>query len=952
MTSPRSSLRSRLKKCLAPLSASLSGPFAPLGKKAGVREESPSLQWFQKWSQKCLAPLSAHLSASLSGPLVLLGEKARARENGPNPKIRRRRQLRRLLRWAVLSGVACTAILVILAWAIPLPERLSQPPSTVVTFADGSPAYVFLAPDDRYRMAVRPEELSDIDGDYLDALFRFEDKRFFSHPGVDGLAVLRSAVVNVRLGRVASGASTLTMQLVRLLEPRPRTMKSKAIEALRALQLEMHLSKEEVLAAYLSFLPFGRNVEGLPAASYAYFGHGPEELSLDEIAVLLAVPQRPARRFPTDENQPALRQARDEIATWLLDEGYRVRDTPSSAPTVIASTAIAAPSSARTPQELIAAVQQANVPRQIRPLPRHAPHAAFWLRQQHRQQHHDKDDAGATLIETTLDRGLQLTAERMMARARRTLEHQGIHNGSVVLADHRKREIRALVGNFDFWDDDHGGQIVGFDTPRSPGSALKPFIYAMAIDRGLALPGHLVADIPVSYGDYAPANYDGEFAGLVPLEDALSHSLNIPFVRLLGKVGVERFIGTLQTSGAQHLRPEPGYYGLSAAIGSVDITPLEMASLYSSLAQDGLYRPLRWLQDDSAPALRRRAGTALFSPGSAHLTRRALARKDRPDFPQRRQLSGAPAAIHWKTGTSYGHRDAWAAGSGNDHSAVVWLGNFDNQSSVDLVGADAAGPLLFDLLEAVTDRSLPSGGDPPTRDLKRVEVCAYSGFLPNAACQQRQWAHALRHRVPTQRCPYHVALDVDLDSGLALNPSCRSGRRFERRSYVVWPASIRRWLAQGHRWLPSPPSLSPACQVTDERRPPTITSPPSGQVFVLMPGVPASQQEIPFSAETQGVEGEVSWFIDGEFLGKASVEERLWWQPEPGDHEILVLDAAGQSASQTLKVWARSESTETERSDITSTTASTTTEVTDSESSYPVNAPTLLARSVAAVDMP
>lgn len=792
---------------------------------------------------------------------------------------------RRLVRWALLGAVASVAILLTLAWTVPLPQRLTSPPSTVVTFADGSPAHVFLSPDDRYRMAIRTADLETIDPDYLDALLRFEDKRFYAHPGVDPLAVVRSALINLRLRRVASGASTLTMQLVRLLEPRPRTLRSKAVEALRALQLELHLSKDEVLAAYLSFLPYGRNVEGLATASYAYFGHGPDELSLDEIAVLLAVPQRPTRRFPAPDNQPHLRQARDEITAWLLDEGFRPRRSDGT----------------RASQDLLAAVRQTGVPGAIRPLPRHAPHAAYWLRQQVR-------DAGRPhpeRIETTLDRGLQSMAERLMARAQRSLAHQGIHNGAVVLTDHRRRTVRALVGNFDFWDNAHGGQIVSFDIPRSPGSALKPFIYAMGIDRGLALPGHLVADIPVSYGDYAPANYDGEFAGLVALEDALSHSLNIPFVRLLSQVGVERFIGTLQTAGAENLNTQPGYYGLSAAIGSVEITPLEMAALYSSLAQDGLHRPLRWLQSDDPTGVRRRAGTPLFSPGSAHLTRRALARKNRPDFPQRHRLSGVPTAIHWKTGTSYGHRDAWAAGSGPDFSAVVWLGNVDNQPSVDLVGSDAAGPLLFDLLDAVADRSLPHVTEAPSRDLKRIEVCAYSGYLPSGACQQRQWAHALRHQVPTQACPYHVEMDIDLDSGLALNPSCRSGRNYERRSFVVWPSSIRRWLARGHRWLPSPPSLAADCRTTDERRPPTIVSPPAGQVLVLVPGVPTTQQEVPLAAETQGQEGMLSWFVDGEFLGRAPADERLWWQPEPGRHDILVLDAAGQSARRTLQVWAR-----------------------------------------------
>jgi penicillin-binding protein 1C len=781
-----------------------------------------------------------------------------------------------------VATAAVFILLLILIHAVPLPQRLALPPSTVVAFADGSPAYVFLSPDDKYRMAVTPEDLRDgaVDPDYLAALIRFEDRRFYRHPGVDFVALVRSTLVNLYLWRPATGASTLTMQLVRLLEPRPRTLRSKLVEIVRALQLEVRMSKRQVLAAYLSFLPYGRNVEGVTAASWAYFGHGPHDLSPEEIAVMLAVPQRPTSRYPTAANAGRLRAARDEIAEWLIDRGTFV------------------PGAGVEPATLVRQVRSAAVPDEIRPLPRHAPHAAFWLREQ--------PGVDPYRIETTLDRGLQLLAERLMGTAHAELAGEGIHNGAAVIVDHHRALVRALVGNFDFFDEAHGGQIAGFATARSPGSALKPFVYALAIDRGLALPDHLVPDVPVFYRDYSPDNYDGKFVGLVALEDALSHSLNIPFVRLLSQVGVERFIGTLQAGGAAGLHPEPGYYGLSAAIGAVEITPLELAGLYAGLAEEGRYRPLRWLQADAAVSAKPSisGGTRLFSPGSAYLTRRALARRDRPDFPDRRRLSGAPPAIHWKTGTSYGHRDAWAAGSGPDATAVVWLGNFDNHPSLDLVGADAAGPLLFDLLEAVADRSMPAVVPRPPSDLKKVEVCAYSGYLPTRACEQRRFALALRSQVPTRRCPFHQAVDVDLDSGLALNPSCRAGHRFERRNYVVWPASIRRWLTESHRFLANPPSLDPRCQEAGERTPPAILSPPAGQVLVLLPGIAVSDQEMPLQAESKSG-ARLSWFVDGELVGTADAEERVWWQPRPGRHEIVVVDDAGLSAKRRLEVRSR-----------------------------------------------
>lgn len=797
----------------------------------------------------------------------------------PGDVLRRLRAAgRRLLGGMLLGAVAVAVLVLVLAFRIPLPERLVVASSTVITFADGSPAYVFLSPDDKYRVAA---ELAGVDPDYLAALLRFEDKRFRLHPGVDPLALGRSIVVNLRAGRVRTGASTITMQLVRLLEPRPRTLRSKAIEALRAVQLELRMSKEEILAAYLTYLPFGRNVEGVEAASHAYFGHGPRDLAPEEIAVLLAVPQRPTERYPTPANTERLRQARDEIATWLVGHG------------------VFGPGEGSDADGVLSRLASAPVPEMFRPLPRSAPHVAFWLRQ---------SQPGSRKIATTLERGVQRTAERLLTGAHGRLANLGIHNGVAVVVDHGTSEVVGLVGNLDFWDSENGGQIPGFAEPRSPGSALKPFIYALAIDRGLVLPEHLVEDVPVRYGGYAPSNYSGDFAGLVSLESALSESLNIPFVELLARLGVERFAGTLRQMGGESLATRPGYYGLSAAIGALQVTPLELAGFYAALANDGEYRPLRWLADgdggeggDDRDDGGSRLGLPFASPGAAYLTRRALSRRDRPDFPERRRFSGLPAGIHWKTGTSYGHRDAWAAGSDRHHTTVIWLGNFDMTPSVDLVGADAAGPLLFDLLEATAEEGAARPTYPP-RDLKRIEVCAYSGHVPTPACPEHRRALALRHRVPTEECPYHVAVDVDLASGRALNPSCRGGRRFERRSFVVWPASLERYLAGRHRVLPKPPTLAEGCQPAGERRPPRILSPPRGQILVLLPGVDLADQEVPLAADGDAASRRLSWFVNGEFLGTVDGDRELWWTPRPGEHEILVMDEAGTSAKRRLEV--------------------------------------------------
>ncbi|WP_223635348.1 penicillin-binding protein 1C [Corallococcus sp. EGB] len=767
-----------------------------------------------------------------------------------------------------LAGLVLMGTALLAAWWVPLPERLAAPPSVVMAYRDGAPAYVFLAPDERWRM---PAPKDRIDRAYLRALVALEDKRYFRHPGVDPLAALRALGLNLSRGRRVSGASTLTMQLVRVLEPRPRTFSSKVIESFRAAQLELRLSKQELLDAYLQFVPYGRNVEGVEAAALAYFGHTAQHLSPAEISTLLAVPQNPNRRFPSPENRDRLRSARDDIARRLLESGGLKVDGVSD-------------------ETVLAEVRETLVPEVLKPFPREAPHAAVWLKAKR---------PGTTWLATTLDAGTQRFVERTLGDAARRLERQGIHNGAVVVLDRESGDVRALVGNFDFFDEKNGGQIIGFATPRSPGSALKPLLYAMGIDQGLVGPETLVPDIPVAYGGYQPRNFDGRFLGLVRMQYALSQSLNLPFVRLLERLGVESFLGALRGAGVTSLDPRAGHYGLSAAVGGLEVTPLELAGVYLALAGDGKARPLRVLQEDAPP----RKPYSLMSPGAAWLTRQALSLRDRPDFPERRRLTGLPARVHWKTGTSFGNRDAWAAGSGPKHTAVVWLGNFDHASSVHLVGAENAAPLLFDILEGIGPRgtALQEEDAAPPKDLVGVEVCAYSGHLPTDACTQRKKVDAVRTAVPTAPCPYHHRVEVDVASGLAVGPGCREGRRTEWRVYLTWPSSLRRWLAEQQRQLPEPPPMAPGCVVGGERDTPVILSPPEGQVALLIPGLDAEAQKVPLEAEAAH-DRELTWFVDGAVLGTARAAERLWWKPSVGTHDILVTDDRGLTARRTLVV--------------------------------------------------
>jgi penicillin-binding protein 1C len=767
-----------------------------------------------------------------------------------------------VLLWLATVGNALWLGLFTLAYAVPLPSRAAGW-STIVTYRDGAPAYAFLAPDDKWRL---PVTLDQIDPKLVDGLIALEDKRFWDHHGVDPIAIARAAWTDLVRGRRVSGGSTVSMQLARLLEPRPRTIPSKLLDMFRALQLDLRLSKRELLAGYLSRTPYGENVEGVEAAAWAYFGHGARHLTPLEIATLLAVPQGPARFAPSPANAARLRARRDAILAKLCAAGVF---------TGVDATAARADAALNGP------------PDHLRPLPREAAHAAIALRARH---------PGDAVIHSTLDAGAQHLAERQVALRAPELQRKGIFGAAVVVVDHHTGDVVALVGNLAFDDARHAGQIAMFDRPRSVGSTLKPLLYALAIDRGLALPGFLVADVPSQYGAYRPRNFDGDWAGLVTLREALMRSLNLPFIDLLGQLGVETFVGELARVGVSPARAQPQQYGLSLIVGGIELTPLELAAIYTTLAEDGVARPLRLTQDGDAAT-----PTRLFGPGAAWLTRDALSQKDRPDFPRRHAIGGLPAEIHWKTGTSFGFHDAWAAGSGPDYTTVVWTGNADHRPSTELVGSEAAGPLLFDVLEGVAVHNRPHPPAAPPDELTEVEVCALSGHLAGPACEHRLKARAPIHAVPTAPCPYHQGLDVDVATGRAVTPACRrADHAYARRSFVVLPSAVTAWMQGRNRAVPEAPTFDDGCAAVLGDAAPVIQSPADGMVVTLVPGMATTRQVVALAASTRAAH--LSWFIDGALVATAPASERVFWSPTLGRHELVVSDDAGRKARRTLEV--------------------------------------------------
>ena len=780
--------------------------------------------------------------------------------------------------WQPIRRIAAiSAVLIVLTcwsaiWLIPLPERLDVDHSSTITYADGRPAHVSLASDDRWRIEARHDE---VDPAYIEALIELEDRRFFDHFGVDPIAVVRAAGSNVASGRVVSGASTITMQVVRMAEPRPRTLRSKAVEAFRAVQLERHYTKEEILDLYLQLLPFGHNYEGLETAALVYFGHDASRLTPAQIATLLAVPQAPTTRTPSPENAEELGRARNEIAEYLLERGALPRGMRSER---------------LSDEEAMAAIEATPPPSRFRRMPREIPHLAHRLRAKYPESKE---------LRTTVDPSQQRLVEQMVQRHRRTVGQLGGDHLSVVVMDHQTGELKAAVGNFDYASEEPGQKMAGFDVPRSTGSLLKPFLLARGIDKGVASPSQRVVDAPVNFGGYRPQNYDGTYDGLVRLDSALERSLNIPFVNLLNQVGIDDFLMVLNRIGAPYPEGPPEDHGLSYAVGGIDATPKDVATMFSALARRGDAVSLQQLKaDDEA-----RAPTAMkgaLSPEAVWMVREVMQRRDRPDFPGRAVLRSGVSPYAWKTGTSMGYRDAWTAGFGPRHVVVVWAGNLDYRPGRRLVGELAAAPLFFDIIEAIDPADSRVYGPPP-EGLEPVEVCAFSGHLPTGACEETDEVHLRRKSVPTEPCPYHVHVDVDVDTGEAVTPACRGDRQVEERSFLQLPASVRRFYdisGQGDR---APPDYARECRVRSSGDGPRIDSPPDDTVVTLMSGVPTSAQKVPLEASVGGG-GEVNWFVDGRFIGRVDDGRRLWWEPEPGEHEFVATDRHGQSARVVLEV--------------------------------------------------
>jgi penicillin-binding protein 1C len=739
----------------------------------------------------------------------------------------------------------------------PLSERIAT--SSVVFDQHGRLMRLTLAHDEQYRVWT---PLKDVSPAFIEALLLHEDRRFHYHFGVDPPAVARAAYANIRGGR--QGGSTLTMQLARLLHGiNTRCLSGKLEQVARALALELQYSKRELLEAHMNLMPYGGNVQGVGAASLIYFGKPPSHLSLPEALALVVIPQAPARRAPTDGTEPpSLLAARQRLFKRWVETHPQDADH----------------------RELI------NAPlryKDARSLPFEAPHVSnSLLARRH----------GAQTLRTTIDLRRQRLVERVLEGYIREQSRLGVRNAAALLVDYRDLSVPAVVGSARFFDSSISGQVNGTLAKRSPGSALKPFIYALAIDQGIIHPMSVLKDAPTSFGVFSPENFDGRFVGPINATEALIRSRNIPAVALSAQLAQPGFYQFLRSAGISKMSSEQ-HYGLALALGGGEVTMEETAMLYAMLASGGVLRPLRYTVDEPVSA-----GVRLLSEAASFMTAEMLKENPRPDDSVVRPRGYLPVA--WKTGTSWGFRDAWSAGIFGHYVLVVWVGNFDGSSNPAFVGLHTAAPLLFRIVDAlsVAERGLAETALRRPASVTRVKVCAASGELPNADCPRTALTWFIPGKSPIRVSTVHRRIFIDTRTGQQACPPF-DAHYMRSEVFELWPSDVLELFAQAGMPRRRPPALPAGCHTAGTEGPaPRISSPLSSATYSLRAASMRSGT-IPLAATADAQVHTLHWFVDDAYVGTSRPNVAVPWAPgRSGDFVVRVVDDRGRADSRNLRV--------------------------------------------------
>ncbi|MFZ3228692.1 MAG: penicillin-binding protein 1C [Pseudobdellovibrio sp.] len=720
-----------------------------------------------------------------------------------------------------------------------------------------------LSSDQQYRSF---RKLDQINRETKQAVLLAEDKYFYYHWGVNPISLIR-AIFSLHQQRPA-GASTITMQMVRLRDKLyTKSMIGKLTQIVLSIQAEFLYSKKQILEAYLNLTPYGSNIEGVGAAALIYFSKDSANLTLPESLLLAVIPQNPLKRNLEADNSKFVFEARDRL---YFEWRKKYKQTSN-----------------------LAEIQIPVLKNKISELPFKAPHFVNFVL--------SKDSSSSKII-TTLDERIQNAIEKKLHSYIQSHNSKGVKNAAIILIDSKKNEIKSWVGSADFFNSEIEGQNDGIISRRSPGSALKPFLYGLAFDEGLIHSQSILFDTPSSFGSYDPENFDHSYKGAISAEEALIQSRNVPAIFLASRLKQKSLYQFLNQANIFYPQNEK-YYGLSIALGSAGISALELSSLYNALAHQGQWAELKWL---NAVNTAKEKHAQLISAESSFMVLDILKKNPHSESVLIDDVDKAKISIAWKTGTSYGFRDAWSVGLVGDHVLLVWLGNFDNTANPALVGREIAAPLFFQISHLLKSRGFIHDGDWETSlglKIKSVDVCSLTGHFLNKSCPHSKKTWFNPGVSPIEECQVHREI---LISKLSNKRLCQIGNSalYRKEVFEFWPSDIIQLFTKYGLPFRKTPPFEKDCGYgeTNNISQPEIVSPKSDVKYSVQFSQQNGYDRIPLKAKVDQDVKKIFWFANQKPLGEINPNETMMAELAPGKYEIMVVDDHGQTFTKSLVV--------------------------------------------------
>jgi len=743
-----------------------------------------------------------------------------------------------------------------------LPAKLfSDSTSTVILDQKGKLLGAHISEDEQWRF----EECDSVPVKFEKAIIAFEDKTFRSHWGVSVRGISRAVMQNFRNGQRVSGGSTLTMQLARLMLKNPkRTYTEKVYEIVLATRIEFSYSKDEILRLYASHAPFGNNVVGIDAAAWRFFGRPAHELSWAESATLAVLPNAPGLIYPGKNHQQLLKK-RNRLLKVLYEN-----------------------------KEFDATTFQMALlePLPDRPLklPNVAPHLLSEISRM--------GNKGKTVY-TTVKVSVQEKTNQLLEQHMELLRENQIYNGAVIVKDVHTGETIAYVGNAVESGREHASYVNCIKAPRSSGSILKPLLYEKALESSVISPEMLLLDAPSKFGGFSPKNFSGSFEGLIPADEALARSLNIPMVHLLNQYGLAHFHSDLKQLGFSTLKKPSNHYGLSLILGGAEVSLQELSNCYTAMAQQLEFGKVTKvsLNSEISPTVNTEFP---MNRGAIYSTFDAMLEVRRPDDDLQWQMFESSRKIAWKTGTSFGFRDAWAVGVSPDYVVAVWIGNADGEGRPGLIGTRAAAPLMFDVFQSLPMKK--TWFKKPLEQLQKVEICMTSGHLATENCEQTKNVFVPKASLDTRGCPYHQLIHLNKEGSLRVNAECTNPSQMLHKPWFIIAPSIEKWYSKANpAYLPAP-KMSNECTGLLSLERMALIYPKNKQKIYLPVDFTKNRRKMTIEAAITGSESTIFWHLDEEFIGQTQMIHQLEIQPEVGKHVLTISDESGITISAQFEV--------------------------------------------------